>query len=254
MAPATGPACHEDFGLQAGFPAVSSLALSKHQQGDLDEADTTYCTDPGGGFDGRLRGPARIGCGRRLRRRRWWRCRGRWRWRQQRRCRRGRGRWRRRQRQWRGRGQRLQCLGQRGDAGNTRHACNTGHGHIACNASHTCDTGHAVAAVFFFFVLGIVHDVCHARDAGRAGLQGRQHRDDACGACNAGNEEVGNSIRPAARWVNRSGQLSAGQCRRGSARLDAQLLEDVLEVFVDRARAGAQDLADVAVGLALGKP
>ena len=252
MAPATGPACHEDFGLQAGFPAVSSLALSKHQQGDLDEADTTYCTHPGGGSHGRLRGPARIGCGRRLRRRRWWRCRGRWRWRQQRRCR--RGRWCGRQWQWRGRGQRLQCLGQCRHAGNTRHACNTSHGHIACNASHACDTGHAVAAVFFFFVLGIVHDVCYARDAGRAGLQGRQHRDDACGACNAGNEEVGNSTRPAARWMARSGQLSAGQCRRGSARLDAQLLEDVLEVLVDGARAGAQDLADVAVGLALGKP
>lgn len=219
MAPATGPARHEDFGLQAGFPAVSSLALSKHQQGDLDEADTTYCTDPGGGFDGRLRGAARIGCGRRLRRRRWWRCRGRRRWRQQRRCRRGRRRWRRRQRQWRGRGQRLQCLGQCRHAGNTRHACNTSHGHIACNASRACDTGHAVAAIFF--VLGIVHDVCHARDAGRAGLQGRQHRDDACGACNAGNEEVGSSIRPAVRWPvpprqRASRRPASRRCARGA--------------------------------------
>ena len=216
--------------------------LSKHQQGNLDEADTTYCTHLGGGSHGRLRGPARIGCGRRLRR--WRRGRGRRRWRQQCRCRRGR------QRQWRGRGQRLQFLGQCSNAGNTRHARNTGHRHIACNASHTCNAGHAghaVAAVFF--VLDLVLDVCRARDAGRARLQGRRHHDDACGARDAGNEEIRKEVR-----AGGSGQLPAGQCRRGGARLDAQLLEDVLEVLVDRARAGAEDLADVAVGLALGKP
>ncbi|TWD85117.1 hypothetical protein FB547_106202 [Variovorax beijingensis] len=246
MAPATGPACHEDFGLQAGFPAASSLALSKHQQGDFDEADTTYCTDPGCSSHGRLRGPACIGCGRRLGRRRWGRWRGRGRWRRQ--CRRRRGC--RCGRQWRRRGQRVQCLGQCSHPGDTRHARDASHEYIACNASHACDAGHPVAAVFVF----VVHDVSHARDAGSARFQGRQHDDDACGACNAGTEEVRNGASLSARPMAGSGQLPAGQCRGGSARLDAQLLEDVLEMLVDRARAGAEDLADVAVGLALGEP
>src|SRR4029078_9114802 len=40
----------------------------------------------------------------------------------------------------------------------------------------------------------------------------------------------------------------------GGARLDAELLVDVLQVLVHRARADAEDLADVAVGLAGGEP
>src|SRR6185369_13026822 len=41
---------------------------------------------------------------------------------------------------------------------------------------------------------------------------------------------------------------------RGRARLDAQLLIDVLKMLVHRARADAEDRADVAIGLAGGKP
>lgn len=103
--------------------------------------------------------------------------------------------------QRRGRGQRLQCFGQCGHSGDTRHTRNAGDGHVACYASHACDAGNAIAAILFF----LVHDVCNARDTGSARLQGRQHHDDACGACNAGLEEVRNEVR-----AGGSGQLPAG--------------------------------------------
>ena len=68
-------------------------------------------------------------------------------------------------------------------------------------------------------------------------------------------------MRPARRAASAlcSGRIQLphplhGHRRRRGARFHAQLLVDALQVFFHRRRAAAQDVADVAVGLALGHP